>query len=55
MNPWSIILDFLDGYPILLPLLLLLGAAPAMLVLLSDSANRRAVNILRAWKGPRRK
>jgi len=49
---WSTILD---GNPFLLPTLLLIGAAVTALVLLSDSANRRAVNILRAWKEPRGK
>jgi hypothetical protein len=46
MNLWSIILS---GYPLTaLPLL-------AFLVLLSDSANRRAVRLVRAWKRPRGK
>ncbi|WP_176156967.1 hypothetical protein [Arthrobacter sp. P2b] len=45
MNPWSIILN---GYPLLLSLLVLLA-------IVSDSVNRRAVNLLRAWKGRRGK
>lgn len=52
MSPWLILLD---RYPFTLPVLLLIGAALAVLVLSSDSANRRAVNLLRAWKGQRKK